>query len=360
MATARPTEARLLRQAVRDVEQTLPTGWTVRTLDEPLGRGAPDLIAVVRGPDGSETSLMVEAKRSLLPRDAGAAVRQLRDYAEQSGQSGAVLLVVAPYLSEMTREQIAGLDASFIDGTGNMLVRAQRPALFIKQSGASKDPWPSDEALRSLKGRGTGRALRALLDFEPPYSVRDLAASAGVPLGSLSRAVDLLDREGLITKDKRGPIVDLDWEGVIRRWAKDYDVAVTNQVSTFLDPRGLSSMSTKLGKLKRGYAATGAFAAQRFSPIAPARLATLYVDDVDEWADRLGLRSADSGANVWLLEPYDDVVFDRTATRDGIVCVSPTQLAVDLLTGPGRDPSEGDELLAWMKGNRRAWRWRAR
>lgn len=75
-------------------------------------------------------------------------------------------------------------------------------------------------------------------------------------------------------------------------------------------------------------------------------------------AERLELRPTESGANVWLLEPYDDVVFDRTASRDGAVCVSPTQLAVDLLTGPGRDPSEGEELLAWMKGNERAWRTR--
>ena len=33
-------------------------------------------------------------------------------------------------------------------------------------------------------------------------------------------------------------------------------------------------------------------------------------------------------------------------------CVTPPQLAVDLLTGPGRDPSEGEELLLWMKGTK--------
>ena len=103
---------------------------------------------------------------------------------------------------------------------------------------------------------------------------------------------------------------------------------------------------------------TGAFAAQRFSPIAPTRLAAIYVNDVIGWSERLDLRPAESGANVWLLEPYDDVVFDRAASREGVVCVSPTQLAVDLLTGPGRDPSEGEELLAWMKGHESAWRTR--
>ena len=239
---------------------------------------------------------------------------------------------------------------------GDFLIRAQRPARFIKQGGATKDPWPSDETLRTLKGRGAGRALRALLDFHPPYGIREIADRAKVPIGSLSRTIDLLDRDGLITKDGRGPITDLDWDGVIRRWAKDYDVTSTNQVNTFLEPRGLPALSTKLSKLKRGYAVTGAFAAQRFSPVAPTRLAAIYVNDVLGWSERLDLRSADSGANVWLLEPYDDVVFDRTTSREGAICVSPTQLAVDLLTGPGRDPSEGEELLAWMRGNERVWR----
>jgi hypothetical protein len=358
MATPRPTEARLLRQVVRDFEALLPNGWTLTTLAEPAGRGRPDLVAVVRGPDGTEASLIVEAKRTFMPRDAGNAVMQLRSYAEQAGLTDASLVVVAPFLSETAREQITGLDANYIDSTGNILVRTQRPALFIKQDGAKKDPWPSDETLRTLKGRGAGRALRALLDFQPPYGVRELAGRAKVPLGSLSRTVDLLDRDGLITKDGRGPITDLDWEGVIRRWAKDYDVTTSNQVSTFLEPRGLAALSSKLGKLKRGYALTGAFAAQRFSPVAPARLAGIYVNDVIGWSERLDVRPADSGANVWLLEPYDDVVFDRAASREGVVCVSPTQLAVDLITGPGRDPSEGEELLAWMKGHERAWRTR--
>jgi hypothetical protein len=358
MAPPRPTEARLLHQVVRDFEALLPTGWTLTTLGEPAGRGRPDLVAVVRGPDGAEASLLVEAKRTLIPRDARDAVLQLRSYAEQAGLKDASLVVVAPFLSETTREQIAGLDANYIDSTGNILVRTQRPALFVKQGGATKDPWPSDEALRTLKGRGAGRALRALLDFQPPYGMRELAQRAKVPLGSLSRTVDLLDRDGLITRARRGPITDLDWEGVIRRWAKDYDVTTSNQVNTFVEPRGLPALATKLAKLKRGYAMTGAFAAQRFSPVAPARLAAIYVNDVTGWSERLELRPAESGANAWLLEPYDDVVFDRTASREGVVCVSPTQLAVDLLTGPGRDPSEGEELLAWMKGSERAWRTR--
>ncbi|MGI0029335.1 MAG: hypothetical protein ACREAQ_06470, partial [Nitrososphaera sp.] len=186
--------------------------------------------------------------------------------------------------------------------------------------------------------------------------VRDLATRARVPLGSLSRTLDLLDREGLVTRDSRGGIIDLNWEGTIRRWSQDYDFARSNQVSSYLDPRGLTAITARLSEAKWPYVVTGAFAAQRFAPIAPARQAAVYVEDPALAAERLKLRPADAGANVVLVEPFDPVVFDRSTIRDDLRVVGTSQLAVDLLTGPGREPSEGDELLAWMRGNEDAWR----
>ncbi len=91
-------------------------------------------------------------------------------------------------------------------------------------------------------------------------------------------------------------------------------------------------------------------------PDRTARLAAVYVEDIARTAERLRLRSADAGANVVLAEPYDRVVFQRATVRDGLRVVAPTQLAVDLLTGPGREPSEGEELLTWMWSNEDAWR----
>ncbi len=97
-------------------------------------------------------------------------------------------------------------------------------------------------------------------------------------------------------------------------------------------------------------------AAAQFAPIAPTRLAAVYVADPLRFTEQAGLRVVDSGANVWLIELASKVVFDRTRERGGLVCVAATQLAVDLLTGPGRDPAEGEELLRWMEVNEDEWR----
>ncbi|CAN5774590.1 hypothetical protein BH23ACT10_BH23ACT10_17870 [soil metagenome] len=193
------------------------------------------------------------------------------------------------------------------------------------------------------------RALRALLDHTPPYGIRELAARTETSAATLSRVIDPLEREGLATRDERRAVADLDWAGTIRRWTQDYDVLINNRSASYLQPRGPPALVDGLRDIGARYVLTGSLAAWMLAPIAPARLAMVYVDRMRQATDELGLRPVDTGANVIALEPYDDVVFERTVERDGLTLVNPTQLAADLLTGPGRAPSEGEELLFWMK-----------
>jgi hypothetical protein len=60
---------------------------------------------------------------------------------------------------------------------------------------------------------------------------------------------------------------------------------------------------------------------------------------------------------VILAEPFDPVVFERTWARNGLQYAAATQVAADLLTGPGRSPSEGEAVLAWLakKGHAREY-----
>ncbi len=331
----------------------LPPGWKV-TVSRQVSKGF-DSLYRVGSPDGSEIRLAIETKRALAPRDVPRVVAKMREAARRF-RSPVALVVAAPYLSELARAALEGEGFGFIDATGNVLIRCDRPGLFIRSTGASRDPSPSDDMLQSLGGRGAARAVRALVDFRPPFGIRDLASRAGVPLGTLSRTVDVLDRDGLIERAERGPIERVDVRGVIRRWAKDYSIVKSNRVVSALSTRGLPSLKQQLATRASAYAATGAFAASQFAPVAPTRLAALYVSDPEDFAVRMDLRLVDAGANVWLIEPASDVVFDRVTRRGDLVCVSAPQLAVDLLTGPGRDPSEGEEFLTWMEKNDNAWR----
>ena len=118
----------------------------------------------------------------------------------------------------------------------------------------------------------------------------------------------------------------------------------------------ISALPKKLAAYGKDCALTGSAAAATVAPVAPTRLVAAYVESPEAAAEQLGLRPAESGANVLLAEPYDAVVFDRTRERDGVPYAALSQVAVDLLTGPGRGPSEGQALLDWMKNNESDWR----
>jgi hypothetical protein len=128
------------------------------------------------------------------------------------------------------------------------------------------------------------------------------------------------------------------------------------KVRTYLEPRGLSSLLPRLAKSSERYTITGSMAAAAFAPVAPARLATIWIRNAEMAASNLGLRPAEAGANVLLLEPTDEGAFEGATQRDGLSYAAPSQVAADLLSSSGRGPNEGEELISWMQANEGTWR----
>jgi hypothetical protein len=177
-----------------------------------------------------------------------------------------------------------------------------------------------------------------------------------VPLGSLSRTLDLLDRESLVKRGERGDVLDLDWEGAIRRWAQDYAFLRSNRTASFFHPGDVGALSARLVKAKLQYAVTGRAAQHLLLGTKPPPHVSMYVEDLDLAAERLGLQPTGDGTNVVLAEPYGSVVFERIVRRKRAAAVTPSQAAADLLTAPGTDSRESDELLDWMRSHEDQWR----
>lgn len=351
-----PTQQRLATQAVAELRRLLPPGWALSVDQEPNlpGGGRPDMVLDLTAPDGATAVFVVDIRRSGTGATLRTALDQLGTYA--ADLAGTRPLFVAPWLSERSRDLLTEAGVGYLDSTGNARLVADQPGLFISARGAARNPWPTDSALKSLRGRGAARAVRALVDHRPPYGIRELAERTGASAATLSRVVDLLESEDLIARDATGGVAHLDWQGALRRWARDYDVQGSNDATNWLQPRGLAALSDSLRSADLRYALTGSLAVQELAPYAPARLAMLYVDSIDAAVEALDLRPVDAGANLLLLVPFDDVVYARKLQRSGLAIVNPSQLAVDLLTGPGRSPSEAEELLGWMEENTDAWR----
>jgi hypothetical protein len=117
--------------------------------------------------------------------------------------------------------------------------------------------------------------------------------------------------EGLLTRSERGPISDVDWPELLRRWSQDARYLDTSTTRGFLEPRGLDSLVEKLGKQTptQRYAVSNSLATQTYASYAEARLGRLYTDDPPRLASDLGLRPVEAGANVILAAPRSPVVF---------------------------------------------------
>jgi hypothetical protein len=343
----------IAQRAAEDIIARLPRGWRSKlTLEARRGGRRADALLDIQAPDGTQGVVIVEAKRLLEPKDIPAVLAQLGPFVGKDAR----VVVAAPYLGFRTRERLREEGVGYADLAGNVWVTLDRPGLLIQAAGAEKNPWREERPARSLKGPKAGRIVRGLCDFRGPIGVRDLAARVGTDPGYVSRVLDLLEREDLVKKEGRGPVLEVDWRGLIGRWAQDYSLLASNRMSSYLDPRGVESFRAGLARTESRYAVTGSLGASVLAPIAPARLAVCFVDSQEALAEDLGLRPAESGANVILAEPFDPVVHERTWEREGITFAAPTQIAADLLTSPGRGPAEAEELLSWMAENEDAWR----
>lgn len=335
-------EAKLIQEADRLLQARLPRGWKCRfkALSTARDRGADAVLEIV-GPDGAKGRFAVEIKGRLFPRAIPGIKAQLADYSAGPG------LVIAAFLTPSTRQRLQAFDLNYLDLTGNVRLTLSRPALYVETQGSAGDPAPAKEPTRSLRGPKAGRIVRALCDFAPPLPISDLAGKAKVDVSYASRLVEWLAREALLERRPRGAVEAVDRPALIRRWATDYAVLMSNTATGYLEPRGLDNLIRSLRSMAaRGqYAVTGSLVANKLAPVAPSKLAMIYAEDVDAIVKALKLQPTDAGANVMLLSPFDDVVFERTWTADGLTLVAPSQAAVDLMTSPGRGPAEAEAVL---------------
>ena len=272
-------------------------------------------------------------------------------------------LLVARYLSEPTRQRIEREGAGYMDATGNILLTAASPSLLIRSSGADADPWRGPGRPRdTLRGAAAARVVQGLVGLRPPYTVPELVERTGSSTGATYRVVHLLDEEGLLGRTPRGPVTDVDWRGVIQRWSRDAGFMRSPSLRSFLAPRGLDHLMEQLQWMSEPfYALTGSLAAHVRAPeaaYAEASLAMLYASDVAAAADFLELRPVDTGANVLLASDEGTACFWGLHKYGGtrVDLASFAQIAVDLLTGPGRSPSEAAALMDWMETNELHWR----
>lgn len=348
----------LTEAAVKAIRSRLPESWTldVESVKGP-DRGV-DAVARISAPNGDAGNIFIQAKSTFEARDVPRVKRWIGDLPTEHSSPGA-FMVAARYLNARVRQRLEMEELAYADATGNLFLALQRPALFLRDVGAARDPWRGPGRPRgSFRGPIAARVVRALVDFAPPMTVPELIERSEVSTGAGYRVVEFLEREDLLEHRRRGPIVKVEWRTILERWAEDYELDLQGSAMRMLEPRGVEPVLRELSTVEGPgrYVLTGSAAAAFFEEYAQTRMVLIYTDSPPELADRLELRPVETGANVLLVRPVDEVVFARGVERNGLRIAAPSQIAADLLNGPGRAPAEADALIDWMQSNESIWR----
>lgn len=311
-----------------------------------------------------KTRFAIEAKRSLEVRDLSQMVNQL-NVAKNKVEESLEPMIVARYISKSAQEWLRKNRISYADATGNFMLMSPSASTFlISDSGAKTDPWRGPGRPRNtLNGDSAAQIVRAILDCKPPFSIPEIMSVAETSSGVTYRVVDYLERENLLFTEKvktdgkaKRIISKVDWRSILTAWSKDYSYQKDNAVQNYLEPRGIDEVLRKLKKIgPEEYVISGSVAANRLAPYAVSKQLNLYARYPADLAKALDLRPVQTGANVQIASTKFSVVFARTIKSKGLNYASPSQIAVDLLSGSGRNPGEGEVLLDWMDENRAVW-----
>ncbi len=332
-----PSDNVVLRHAVEQIQRCLPSHWSTSVATKT--NDAADARLTIKTPAGASAALAIGARRQLDPRLVGEVAGALKT------ASADAFLIVAPFLGARTRERLADEGLGFVDLVGNIRLVLDRPTVFIAARGEDKSPWAGPRATRSLHAAKASRIVRALVDGPPPFGVRQLAVLAGTDPGYVSRLLDIFDREELIEREVRGPVVGVEVERLLRRWTEDYRFADAHRFVPLTHPHGVPGALAGLRDAGVPYALTARVGAAALLGTALPGVVAAYVDNPERVARLLGTEAGEAGANLLLIDPFDPFVFEGAWEASGLRYAARSQIIGDLLGSPAPGPAQAATLL---------------
>jgi hypothetical protein len=337
MSNPAPSDNVVLRHAVEQIQRCLPSHWSTSVATKT--NDAADARLTIKTPAGASAALAIGARRQLDPRLVGEVADTLKTATADA------FLVIAPFLGARTRERLTDEGLGFVDLVGNMRLVLDRPTVFIAARGDEKSPWGEPRASRSLHAAKASRIVRALIDGAPPFGVRQLAALAGTDPGYVSRLLEIFDREELIERQARGPVVAVAVARLLRRWAEDYRFTEAHRFLPVAHPHGVPGALAGLRDAGIPYALTARAGAATLLGTALPAVVAAYVDNPERVARLLSAEAVESGANLLLIDPFDPFVFEGTWEASGLRYVARSQIIADLLDSPSPAPTQAAALL---------------
>lgn len=241
-------------------------------------------------------------------------------------------LLVAPYITREIAQRCRDLDLPFIDTAGNAYLRG--PGLLVYVTGLPRPAEFLQDRFRALNPAGL-RVTFALL-CRPNLiraNYRDIAATAGVALGTVGPVVLDLETRGLIRLDTTKVRKLLDPVRMLQEWVTHYPTTLRPK----LNPRKFQAdreQFQQAGIKLHGAYWGGEVAAEKLTHILKPAQFTIYTRGPIAKMVAAGRMRADQTGNVEVLDAF----WEFGADADHPDLVPPILVYADLLaTNDGRN-----------------------
>ena len=274
------------------------------------------------------------------------AIAQL-ELAEENFPREAIPVVCVPFMGEAGQQACAEAKVSWLDLSGNCRIEAPRLLYWILINDNDFKRPGRPESTFAPKGSRISRRL--LMEPNRWFQQQTLASITGVNGSHVSRIVGKLLETGLVER-KRRMVRVADADRLLEAWRDEYRFSghnvIRGHISAGAGDSLLRGIADTFSQIEEPYAATALPAAWQWNRFAGFRICTVYIPRTPSYGLKkdLGFREGSRGANTWLVVPEDEGVFYGAEFIDGVNCVHPVQIYLDLKDHPERAAEAAEEL----------------
>lgn len=302
----------------------------------------------VNGPGNIKARLVAEFKKHSDVPQLSSAVQKIKEYQKRTDVNSHPLIIV-PYMGNVGAEFCESKDVSWMDLSGNAYIKTKN--IFINFDGRP-NKYKSPGRPSNVFAPKSSRVARFLLRHpNNSYRQKTIADETELNRSYVSKIVKRLEEKNLILKSNSG-ITVRDPELMLDAWQEKYDFSdheiIKGTVPTKSSQKALGQLAEKFEEISMNYAATGLGAAWLYTKYADFRLMSFYLRNKpdEELLNEISFKKTARGHNVWLLIPKDKGVMHGSKKVNGITCVHPIQLYLDLKKG---HPERANEAAVSLK-----------
>lgn len=337
-------EAAVFEKGLLAIKECLSAVPFLKTesIQELAEKAGPDYRVNVQG-EGFKQTLYLEIKTLGTPKSTREAVYLLKNWIQKEPKAYGIFM--APYISPRSAAICREAGIGYADLSGNCSIAFQQ--IFINREN-NENQFPFKSGLSSIYSPKSERILRVLLSYPyQPWKTVDLAKEAQVSLGMITQVSKKLIEEEWLIKTRQG-ISLTQPESLLADWTSNYTIK-RNTLNNYYSLKSPQELENEIAKtcdeLKIPYALTGFSASNRLAPMVRGQRAMIYVaNSIESVAEKVGLKPVESGANIILIQPYDDGVYWNASLVGNLQIANPIQVYLDLKKYPGRGEEAADFL----------------